>query len=137
MRAVEQPDREVREQAAVDHVDRPALAMQHDRREEERIAHAHPHRLDEREAVLVERLARLVGVVGQVVRDDDHAAGRDVGADHVKPVLRPLVLRVADVGDVLSGRQVTTPDVGKRELCFPSSFASGELASCSVIHSTK
>ena len=55
-------------------------------------------------------------VVGEIVREDDHAARRDVGADHVQPVLRALVLLVGDVGHLVPRRQVEPPDVGEGEL---------------------
>src|SRR3954452_1776779 len=116
MRAVEQPDREVRQKPAVDDVVRTAGAIDGHGREQERVAHAHAHRIDDREAVLLERLAVLVAVLGQIVRHDQHPPAGDVRADHVQPVLRALVLLRGDVRDLLDRREVVAPDVTEGQL---------------------
>jgi hypothetical protein len=82
VRAIEEPDREVREHSAVDdHVLAVRLLVRdRNRLEEDRDAHAHPHGPGDRELVRVD--PELVGVA----RQDEQPVRRRVGRDHLQPV---------------------------------------------------
>ncbi len=108
--AVEQKDREVRQQPAVDDQMGLAVAAQRHGLEEVREAHAHPHGPRDRQRVSGEGPAFLVLVALDIVGEDEHAPLADVGGDHAQPVAGASPFLLGEVG-----RQLP-PDVGKRRV---------------------